>query len=284
MIYFGTKTNMQWVSDYVVDVDAQKSGWSARADFTGGGSWVRRSKVAAKQYNLSWNMKTREELQPILDYADGVYGDGYIYFNNPMWMDKNVLPSYWANPSQNYYDGPVVVNGVRPTLVQNPSSTNGYPTEYAVYNLTSSMVSPSIFIPIPPGYTAHVGVHGVLDSGSSGRVQVTPEINALQSGPSQDMGFISATSTTRTNAQFSGDQYLGITLSFRSSSSGTIIIYGIIVQILPNGKTPERGGFINGQGQSGMQFETFPKVTEYSAGLGLVGMSAKLVETEAWAQ
>lgn len=281
MIYFGTKNYMQWVADYKVDVDAGKGGWSARADFQNGGAWVRRSKAAAKEYTLSWNMRPREDVQPILDYADGLYGDGYIYFTNPLWMDKNVLPAYWAQPYINYYDGPVVVGGVRPVLVNQNTSTNGYPVEAAVYTLTSTSVSPTIFIPIPTGYTAHVGAHGSVNSGAAG-VRVTPEISAIASGTPVDLTLLPVSTTQRTNATFSGDTNLGITISLRSASSGTLLLNGLIVQVLPNGQTPAPGGFISGQGQSGMQFVEQPKVSEYSAAFGLIGATAKLVETEAW--
>lgn len=281
MIYFGTKNYMQWVEDFVVDVDAGKSGWANRADFMNGGTWVRRSKAASKNYTLSWNMRTREQVQPILDYADGVYGNGYIYFSNPMWMDKNVLPAYWAQPYMNYYDGPVVVGGVRPTITNLNTSTNGYPVEAAVYTLSSTNVSPTVFIPIPTGYTAHVGAHGSLGSGSAG-VRVTPEISAIASGTPVDLTLMPVATTQRTNATFSGDTNVGITLSLRSASTGTLILNGLIVQILPNGQSPQPGGFISGQGQSGMEFVEQPKVSEYSAAFGTLGMSAKLVETEAW--
>lgn len=281
-VWFGTKAFMQWVPAPAVNVRAGKAGYQSQVNFTNGGSWVRRSKTSAKTFGFSWNMKHRSEIQPILDYADGVYGNGYIYYSNPFAMDRNALPAYWATPFMNYYDGPVIVDGVRPTLMNNGSSTNGYPVESALYALTSTSNVPSVFIPIPPGYTAHVGAHGSLASGSA-TVRVIPELSAVASGTPVDLTLLSTSTTTLTNATFSGNTYIGITITMRSASAGSLILDGLIVQVLPDGAVPPSGAFISGQGQSGMSFISQPSVSEYNAALDRVGVSVELVETEAWA-
>lgn len=167
-------------------------------------------------------------------------------------------------------------------MINNGTSTNGYPVESAQYILTNSSNVPSVFIPIPPDHTAYVGAHGSLASGSAS-VRVIPELTAIASGTPVDLTLLSSSSTTLTNATFSGNSYIGITLTMRSASTGSLILDGLIVQVLPDGAVASTGAFISGQGQSGMSFASQPVVSEYNAAQDKVGVSAELVETEAWA-
>jgi hypothetical protein len=176
----------------------------------------------------------------------------------------------------------VIVDQTRPTLVNNGTSVNGYPLESAVYTISSTSSVPSVFVPIPPNYTAYVGAHGQLQSGSA-TVRAIPEISATASGTAVDLTLLPASSTTRTNATFSGNSYIGVTITMASTSTGVLVLDGLIVQVLPDGAVSESGGFISGQGQSGMSFASQPVTSEYSAALDRVGVSAELIETEAWA-
>lgn len=282
-VWFGTKEKMQWIEAPAVDVGATKLGYEAQASFISGGAWVRRSKVAAKQYSLSWNMKRYEEIQPLLDFADGIYGNGYLYYVDPFITGRNVFPSYWATPAQNYYDGPMIVNNTRPTLINNGSSLNGYPVESAQFTVTSTAKVPSVFIPIPQGYTIYIGAHGAVQSGNAS-VTVTPVISSIANGTTVDLTLLSRSTLTRTNYSLSySSGYIGVTISLKSTSTGVIQLDGLIAQIAIDGAVASTGGFISGQGSSGMSFISQPSVTQYSAALDRVGVSADLIETEAWA-
>lgn len=279
-VWFGTKANMQWVPAPAINMGAGKTGFAARADFANGGSWVRRSKASAKTYNMAWNLEHREDIQPILDYADGIYGDGDVYFLDPFATDRNVLPSYWAAPFINGYDGPAIVDGIRPTLHDHGSAVDGYPAESGVYKLTSTMRAPSVYIPIPPNSVAHIGAHGQVLAGNA---TVTVMSHATTAGgPTANLTLLPRAAGARTNMTVAGSAYSGITISLKSTSTGTIRLDGLIVQVLPVGRTVPSGGFISGQGSSGLSFVTQPSVTAYSAALDRVGVSAELVETEAW--
>lgn len=280
-VWFGTRERMQWVPAPAVNVDAGKTGWNNSLTYLNGGARVRRSKTSAKKYSFSWNLQGRSDIQPILDYADGMYGNGPLYYTDPFAADRNVLPAYWAAPYMNYYDGPLIVDSVRPDLTNLGTSTNGYPVEAAVYSLTSTSVVPKLFIPIPTGYTAYVGAHGSLVSGSA-TVRVTPETSATSSGTPVDLTLLSLNSAP-TNATFSASSgIIGITLTMRSASTGKIQLSGLMVQVLPDGAVSPSGGFISGQGTSGMSFVSQPVVSQYNAALDKVGVSAELIETEAW--
>lgn len=281
-IWFGTKGYMQWITAPAVDVPATKSGFATGGGFLGGGAWVRRSKTSAKRFTFSWNMKNRDQIQPILDYADGIYGNGFLYYCNPFVMGRNALPSYWASPAMNYYDGPLVVDGVRPELVVNNDTANGYPLESAVYTVTSTSNVPSIFIPMPPGYRLHIGAHGSVISGNA-TVTATPEISAVSSGTRTNLVLMSRSNAQRTNRIYEPtDGLIGVTLSLASTSTGRIQLDGLMAQLVPAGTPISSGPFYSGLGQSGMEFVDQPSVSEYSAALDRVGVSAELVETEAW--
>lgn len=278
-VWFGTREHMQWVPAPLVDVSAGKQGFAASADFTNGGAWVRRSKASAKRYEFSWNLLDRQSIQPIVDYADGVYGDGLLYYSNPMWADWNVAPGFLASPYVNAYDGPWIFDGVRPDLVNTGSSQNGYPVESAVYAVSSTSNCPEIYIPIPPGYTAHVGAHGSVVSGSP-QVRIT-KYATVEGGTTTALTLLDK-GNTRVNDSTLGNEYRGIGIHLGSASTGVLQLDAVIVQILPDGKAPATGGFRSGQGQTGMEFRTLPEVSEYSAKMDKVGVTAALIETEAW--
>lgn len=281
-VWFGTKEHMRWIPAPAVDVQASKAGYQAQASFISGGAWVRRSKASAKTYSMSWNMRNFGDVRPVLDYADGVYGNGHIYYVDPFIMTNNVLPSYWATPALNYYDGPVIVNDTRPVLINNNASVNGYPVESAQYTVTSTGKRPSIFLPIPEDHTIYIGAHGSLQSGNAS-VTVTPVISAIANGTTTNLSLLSKTTTSRTNYTLSNSSgYIGVTLSFGSTSTGVVQLDGLIARIYPDGALPSSGGFISGQGSSGLSFVSQPSVSQYSAALDRVGVSVDLIETEAW--
>ena len=56
----------------------------------------------------------------------------------------------------------------------------------------------------------------------------------------------------------------------------------MMMQVLPAGSVRPVERFISGQGTSGLSFVNQPTVSAYSAALDRIGVSAELVETEAW--
>lgn len=142
-------------------------------------------------------------------------------------------------------------------------------------------VSTSSYIPIPPGKTLWLGVHGV-DNGAA--VTVTP-YNGMAAYAAETMQMLGIDTDTRVNASWSrADGYTGVEVSLALSGSaqtGSATLYGMIGQILDDGVTPFPGGFISGQGNSGCEFEGIPSLTPYLNGR-LWGMSAKLTEVGSW--
>jgi len=267
-LWFGTRSYMQYVPQPAYNADFSKVGWSAESQYKSGRAGVRTSLASHKVYNMSWNLASRDALRPITDYADGVYGEELIYFLDPMTMDKNVLPQHWAFPASACSDAPPLIKNQIPVQVATPANGLAYPVKSAQYTVAGS--SEKVYIPIPPGYVAWVGVHG--SATGSAAVTVTPD-----GGAASNVALLSVTSTTRVNKQITGT---GFELSL--TGTGTLTLSGLVVQVLLSGVTPDVGGFISGQGHSGCKFASQPVQTAYSAALDKVGMTAKLVEVDSW--
>ena len=84
----------------------------------------------------------------------------------------------------------------------------------------------------------------------------------------------------RVNTKVQGGQNLTIS----TTGDGSVQLNGLIAQILPEGETPEPGGFVSGQGHSGLRLNSDPMVTQYSVSIpnAQIGMSADFIETGAW--
>ncbi len=281
LMWFGTREYMQWIPCPAINSDASKTDWNTGAKYLNGGSYVRRSNTSAKTLTLTWNMQHRDDIRPVTDYADGVYGTGPIFMLDPFAMDKNIFPQFWATPYLNTQDGPVRSTNAIPVAITTPTGTLGYPSNSAVYTIRSgaSNVVPSVYLPVAPGYTIWIGVHGTKSGNQN--VVLTPAINSTSDGTPVNATFLSAANTNRVTNSFSGDSYQGVTVSL-TGTTGEMTLTGLIAQVLPTGVSPLRGKFISGQGHSGFSFESQPTVTYYSAALDRVGVSASLIETEAW--
>lgn len=274
-IWFGTKAYMSWVPAPAINVDASKQGWTSQSNYLNGGAYVRKSTSSHKEYSFTWNNTTRDRVRSVTDYADGLFGD-VIYWADPFVMDMNMLPQYWAAPMQGLDDG-IILSGseTRPTSIATPANQLGYPTTSAVYTVVSGDTKPTLWVPIPPGYTGWVGAHG--QAGTGGTVVATPTTGGDNLGTPTTLDLLDVSSVTRVNYS-TAEQGVQISLG----GSGTITLSGIMVQVLPTGVVPPLGGFISGQGHSGCTFASQPVLTQYSAVLDRVGVTAKLVETQAW--
>lgn len=277
-IWFGTREYMQWVKAPAINMTASKVGWDAQTNYLNGGASVRRSVSAHKEYGMSWNLASREDIRAISDYADGIYGTGPIYWTDPFTADTNALPQAWATPFVGAHDGTILSGKeTRPTLVQTPANINGYPTRSALYTIGTDD-KPAVWVPIPPGYTAWVGAVGI--EGTGGKVVATPTTGPSTSAPGQNLTLLPVTGTTRVNKSFDSSAYDGVLVSL--GGSGSVTLTALTVQVLPSGAVPATGGFISGQGHSGCSFVSQPELTQYSAVMDRVGLTVRMIETEQW--
>lgn len=269
--YFGNKERMAWVKAPAFNAGISKVGWNAEGVFLNGGAYARKSIASHKRYEFSWNLSSQEDIYGVLDYADGLYGEGLIYFLDPFARDTNLLPSFWAAPRLQAEDAPSLVEGKTPTLVDTAANTNSYPTKSAVYTIVSGDTFDELWVPVPVGYTLHLGVHGSATD--------TAELTYLpDDGSITAVTLLGVTTTQLTNVTVTGAA--GVTLS--AQGLGFLTLAGLVVQVLPTGTAAPVGPFVSGRGHSGCRFVSAPQIQGYSSALDKVGATAVLVETGAW--
>lgn len=213
-MYMGPRGYEQWVPDCAINPDFSRQGSTSVQRFLNGGASVNRSKAGSKIYAMTWNMKGRDELRPIRDMAEGLFdvtdGVNLIYFLDPMAVDKNLLSQMYASPMQGADDGISWLPDRDPTLVPTGRSSLRYPARSAVYKLTKADVSSKVYIPVPPGYSIWVGVHG-QQSGASIRVAAVDSIG--NAGPGFPIRTLSVFDTKRVDVETRGtEDVIGIEL------------------------------------------------------------------------
>lgn len=271
-MFFGTRERMTWINCPAVDMGLSQGRWSTNGVFLSGGAYLRRSMTGHKIYDMSWNMTTQEAIYEIVNYDQGVYGDGLIYFYEPFAMNTNVFPQFWATPRLARQDGPSLVLGRRPDVVTAVPNNLGFPTRSAFYTLREDDEFAELWLPVPDGYTLHIGVKGSATDTAAVTVLPDGEENADALTP------IFTGNTTLTNAMYSG--VTGVTVSL--GGEGNLTLNSMIAQVLPSGVPAPNGAFPGGRGHSGCRFEAPVDVTGFSAALDLVSASATLIETGAW--
>lgn len=272
-MYFGNRYYMQWIAAPEAGSDRSGQGAQYSGQYLHGGAFNRRTFNTAKRRSLSWALNGRDVLRPITDYAEGVYGEGAIYWLDPFDADQNMLAQSFATPSLGARDAIVLTGTERPTLVPTGSNPYGYPKESAVYQLGSTETSFKHWIPVPAGYTAWIGMHGDTTSTGALTVRTRSDVTTVEMMP------VNTPQRFNTSIPITQDQD-GVELSLEGS--GQVIVAGIMVQVLPTGIMPETGGFISGQGHAGMSYDGWPTTNAYSAAMNLVGVTANFIETEQW--
>lgn len=274
-MYMGTRYRADWVPAPATGGSFSEVGYNAKQQYLNGGAAVRRSRATHREYELAWNPTKRADLRQITDIASGLWGSGLIYFLDPMAIDQNLLPQFMAAPILAGTDGLPAVGEDAPTLSATPITSLGYPVQMGHYG--TSTVRQRVYIPIPPGYSAWVGVHGDT-SIVGGSLAVQPLLGPDNLAAEVVIPMQGVNDVVRVSTQFNGDDYQGIEVYVQDNTTYA----GAMVQVFKNGINPPLGDFISGQGNSGCEFAETPQMTAYSAPLDRVGMTATLVEVGAW--
>ena len=278
-MWFGNKKKMQWVPCPAVGVDYGRAGHHSNLELSNGGAVVRHTLSGARTVSLEWSLAPSREIAKIIDFADGVYGPGYIYWSDPFNRDQNVLSQVFATPSLGTYDGPILEGGKsRPTVSPTPANDYSLPIEQATYTMTSSSTPLKHWVPRPPGHSIWVGAYG---SSAGGYVLVQPTKAGSDFGFPTPLIPMPVNSTTRWAQAFtSADGSDGVDISL--SGEGTITLAGLAVRVLPDGFTPDNDEFIPGRGHAGLAWNAHPSIEAYSAAMDLQGTSASFTEVAPW--
>lgn len=305
-IYIATKWVGKWIPCPQVNMPASRVAWGMMSRFLNGGAYSRRSWTASKQYEMTWGLKSRDEIRPIQDYADGMYGPDDLFFLNPFARDKNVLPAQWASGYLNALDGPLVapypdawppaVYGIyndvqRPPLLPagaggTVGSVNGFP----VYS-GGVRGSHSVFVPVPLGYTFYFSCHHVTPMAADAtKLAITQMVNGVN-GTQTAVPIVALTAPVLNSYSYTPSAgNSGVVISngagvVTGDADGKSIDYtGMMAQILPNGQTPNTSQpFVSGQGHSGLQVvEPGVEYYEYSSALDRVQAKVTLAEVGSW--
>lgn len=267
-VWFGTKERMEWVPAPLPGVDRSAKKWRASGQFLNGGAWQTESAVGARAPQLTWPPMPAADVRKIRAFLEGTYGLGPFYYSDPFAEPVNVLPQWLATPWLATEGGPSLRGSVKPSKVTTPTNTYDYPTygaQYPVSGLGERIVS----VPVPAGFTAHLGVHGEVVSGTA-----TVRAN------STDLTLLGVNTATLTNFTMAGPGFVDLRLY--SGTSGVLKLYGLVLRLLPTGQPAPTGPFVPGDGHSGLKLDGDPQITGYSSALDSQAITANFVEAEAW--
>lgn len=280
LMYFGTKDRMQWVKAPAPGAGFAATAYSAGLSYLNGGASQRNSVNAHMEYALSWSSITADEIAQIEDYAFGLYGDDLIRWLDPTAAERNVFNRAWAAPKITAEDGIPLIGTATPALVTVGDMSLGYPLQGAQYAITSGMAARKFYCPIPLGYTAWIGCHGLANARG---LSVQPLIGRTASGAVVPVATTAVNNSTRFTASVSNTGTVnGIDISVDNTATYSLTLAGLMLQVLPTGVTPGLGGFISGRGNSGCQFDGKPTTQVYSVPYDAISMSAKLIEVGDW--
>lgn len=287
-LWFGTRGNEMWVKGPLAGGDSSRVGYSSSIQYINGGAGVVASQAAHREYNWSWSSATdTDDIRDIIDFAEGVYdtqdGVNLIYFVDPMAAQKNLLPQNWAVPSLGLGDGMPLLNDIDPQAVNTPANSYKYPLRGVRYAGGSDQAK--IYIPIPPGYSMWLGVHGSVSGGGMVKADAVQGVNVVSTATLTMLGLTTELVADHFDNSGNGTDPTGVELYIDTTMSGaTVTLYGMVAQLWPIGATPPTGLFISGQGHSGCQFSVHPTESPYYAAGGIFqeAATAKLVEVGAW--
>jgi hypothetical protein len=235
---------------------------------------------------------TADTLNVVKDFADGLYGSGPFFWNDPYAMNSNLFPPAWAAPFISIgtdWDAicPDDVGITKETVTTASISslvganTEAYPTYTAKFTAPGSPNAQSdrFTFYIPDGYTLWLGLHG--HHGTTGAAFGQAYKNGVAATPT-NITPLGINTSTRVNTSFSSSSAdkVEFYLAKIAPSPCTFHITGLIAQLLKTGTTPETGRFFSGRGTTGLEFLTVPEIEYYSAVIndGQIGMSAEFVE------
>ena len=297
-IYFGNAENQTWIKAPKTGMKASSQAWFNQGTLLSGRAYVKRSQASHRKFDMSWigslnDSDTERSLHTIKDFADGLYGEGPFFWNDPYAMKSNMFSPAWAAPAISIDsdwsaicpdDAGVTKEKVLTSSISSlvGPNTQDYPLYTAKYTAPGSptLESDKFTFYIPQGFTLWLGLHG--HHGTTGKAFAKPYSRAGVAGTPVELTPLGVNSSTRVSTSFSGSVAGKVEFYLAKVASGpcTFHVSGLIAQLLPNGSTPETGGFISGRGNTGVTFASPIDIEYYSSAVnsGQVGMAATFIE------
>lgn len=296
-VYFGNNQKQTWIDAPQSGMTASSAGSIAEQQLLSGATFIRRSGASHRRFEMSWlgSMNApalQDSLHTIKEFADGYYGDGPFFWNDPYATTSNLFSPAWASPamaidSDWYAVCPDNVGVAKEKVLTSSISalvganTQDYPLYSAKYTAPDSptLESDKFTFYIPAGYTLWIGLHG--HHGTTGKAFIKPYKNGT-AGTAVELTPLTVSTTTRFSTSISSATADKAEFYLAKVASGQCVFHiaGIIAQLLPTGETPAIGKFLSGRGTTGLEFASFPNIEYYSANVndGQIGMSVTLAE------
>lgn len=300
-MWFGTQERMRWIPVPLRGADSSPVSWGVDGTLLNGGAYVRNAWSSHKRYTYEWNSSSSREVAQIMkSYRDGSYGRGLLYFIDPLTYTTNVLAPHFADPSMTRnYEAPEVVAGIQPSPW---SHTSGAEAQAAALNLPAYRArfdipagtagQPEIaygqFIPIPEGYTLHMGAF--YEATGTAGVFVTPVSSAGALQPRTQLTPLSLSATNIVPDTFTGGR--GVWLSMGRTDIGAsaiLTVSGVTARLAPTGTSGgklallQSGPWVGGQGNNGVRFVGTPSyISNGPLGGGQIGFAATFAEVGSW--
>lgn len=282
-MWFGNEQHAQWVPSPATGMVRNLQGFTDEIEFENGGFWSESSAGQHASYDMQFPVSDASEYEGIEAfnrYRSGEYGSGFLRFVDPMWVDTNLFSPNYASPTL-VEQGWKNWGGTTPTFAVTTANAYNKPSRKATWDVSSDanvfQGKPFTFL-IPPGYTLSLGVCGsVTGTGVVGVLPVGGSLTAIS--PSADTAAPSFTSTVA-GSTYSSAQ---VGLARTTTAASTVTVTAMWAQILPTGTTPGITRHLPGRGTTGLRFQgnALPE-TYVMSEQHLVGLSASLIEVEAW--
>lgn len=288
--FFGTEERLTMFATPLQGADSSPEGWGASGTLLNGGASRLHSWGTHKTYTYEWPQSSAPETaQMMKSYRDGTFGRGLLYFIEPGIYRTNVLPASWADPSMALgYEAPPLIYGLNPSAVSTSGGeANGLPVSGAYYEVTSPAQEnfrpdDSVFIPIPPGFTLHVGAF--YESTGTAAIFASPINTNGTTSDAQALTPLSNDSASVVADSFTGIKGIRLWAGRTTTATSTLTATALIARLAEDGKpAPGQGPWIGGQGHSGCRFASEPTyVTNGPINGGQVGFAATFVEVGSW--
>ena len=296
-VYFGNASKQTWINAPQSGMTASSAGWINETQLLNGRTHIKRSQGSHRRFDMTWlgslNAPALEDsLNTIKDFADGLYGEGPFFWQDPYATRTNQFPPAWSAPAMSIdtdWDAicpddvgitkSVVTTASISSLVGN--NTFGYPANTAKFVAPGSPTAESdrFRFYVPDGFTLWLGLHG--HHGTTGAAFGQAYKNGVAATPT-NLTPLGVNTGNRVNTSFSSNSadYVEFYLAKVAPSPCTFHVVALIAQLLPTGQSPQTGDFVMGRGTTGLEFASFPEIEYYSANIndGQVGMSVTLAE------
>lgn len=295
-LWFGTLERRGWFPTPLQGADTSPQSWGADGTLLNGGGYALGSWGSHKVYQFEWsNASAREVAQKMKSYADGSYGRGLLYFQDPLTYTTNVLPARLADPSMAVGDeGASLVYGVQPTALPTSSNVNELPVNGAFYDLASVSagfrgVEDATFVVIPEGYTLFLGAF--YTASGSGGVFASPQNNNGTVGAPVRLSELAPNSPEVVVDSFSGVAGVWLSVGKSAAGAGSVTFRGSIGRLIKTEFVSDpvrlaqvkQGPWVGGQGHSGARMVGKPTyINNTGTNGGQVGFAATFREVGSW--